>query len=60
MERTAHQLMAARLPEGYSSVGVVVNIRHLAPTPVGSQVRVPRRGAVRHRQPGDLHSSGMG
>jgi fluoroacetyl-CoA thioesterase len=40
MERTARDLMAERLPAGFSSVGVVVNIRHLAPTPVGSRVRV--------------------
>ena len=40
MERVSHRLLAQRLPAGYSSVGVVVNIRHLAPTPVGSQVRV--------------------
>ena len=40
MERTARQLLAASLPAGYSSVGVRVDIRHLAPTPVGRQVRV--------------------
>ena len=40
MERVAHQLLAELLPAPYSSVGVLVNIRHLAPTPVGKQVRV--------------------
>lgn len=40
MERVAHRLLAERLPEGYSSVGVLVHIRHLAPTPEGSPVRV--------------------
>lgn len=40
MERTAHRLLAEQLPEGYSTVGVLVNVRHLAPTPVGSGVRV--------------------
>jgi predicted thioesterase len=40
MERVAHHLLAEKLPEGYSSVGALVNIRHLAPTPVGSQVNV--------------------
>lgn len=40
MERVAHRLIAEHLPDGYSSVGVHVNVRHLAPTPVGSQVRV--------------------
>ena len=33
-------LIAEHLPEGFSSVGVHVDVRHLAPTPVGSQVRV--------------------
>lgn len=40
MERTARSLLAERLPGGYSSVGVLVNVRHLAPSPVGAQVRV--------------------
>jgi predicted thioesterase len=40
MEGTSHRLIAEHLPEGYSSVGVVVNVRHLAPTPAGSSVRV--------------------
>lgn len=39
MERTARDLLAERLPDGYSSVGVHVDVRHLAPSPVGSQVR---------------------
>lgn len=40
MEHVAHHLLAEKLPEGYSSVGALVNVRHLAPTPVGSQVNV--------------------
>jgi predicted thioesterase len=40
MEKTCHHLLATRLPEGSSSVGTQVNVRHLAPTPMGSQVRV--------------------
>jgi fluoroacetyl-CoA thioesterase len=40
MERVSHGLLAAKLPPGYSSVGVVVNVRHLAPTPVDNMVRV--------------------
>jgi predicted thioesterase len=40
MEGTSHRLLAERLPEGYSSVGVVVNVRHLAPTPADSRVTV--------------------
>lgn len=40
MERISHRLLAERLLPGYSSVGVVVDVRHLAPTPIGSDVRV--------------------
>lgn len=40
MERTAHRMLTCCLPEGYSSVGTMVNIRHLAPTPLGAEVRV--------------------
>jgi predicted thioesterase len=40
MERTSHGLLASHLPEGYSSVGVVVEVRHLAPTPIGTGVHV--------------------
>ena len=39
MERTARQLLGEVLPEGYSSVGVHLDIRHLAPSPVGSKVK---------------------
>ncbi len=40
MERVARDLMEEILPEGISSVGVHVDIRHLAATPVGCMVRV--------------------
>jgi len=40
MERAAHRLLAENLPAGESSVGVLVDIRHLAPTPIGATVRV--------------------
>jgi fluoroacetyl-CoA thioesterase len=40
MERTAHRLLAQKLPQGYSSVGVEVQVKHLAPTPMGSTVHV--------------------
>jgi predicted thioesterase len=40
MEQTCHRLLAQHLPDGQSSVGVAVNIRHLAATPVGQAVRV--------------------
>jgi predicted thioesterase len=40
MERAARDFLAERLPAGYTSVGVRVDVQHLAPSPVGSQVRV--------------------
>ena len=40
MERVAHRLIVEHLPEGSSSVGVHVDVRHLAPTPVGRRLRV--------------------
>lgn len=40
MERASHRLLAQHLPEGYSTVGALVNVRHLAPTPVGTGLRV--------------------
>ncbi len=40
MERVSHRLLTCCLPEGYSSVGVHVDVRHLAPTPLGDKVRV--------------------
>ena len=40
MERLSHRLLAERLPAGFSSVGVHVDVRHLAPTPLSSNVRV--------------------
>ena len=40
MERVAFRLLEKHLPEGESSVGVLVDVSHLAPTPVGKSVRV--------------------
>jgi fluoroacetyl-CoA thioesterase len=40
MERVARDLMERNLPDGYSSVGVWVDVHHLAATPVGARVRV--------------------
>jgi len=40
MERTAHALLTCCLPQGTSSVGTHLDVRHLAPTPQGGQVRV--------------------
>lgn len=40
MEDTAGSAIAPFLPEGWVTVGVVVNVRHLAATPVGSVVTI--------------------
>lgn len=40
MERVAANFMQTHLPPGSSSVGVLVDVRHLAATPVGCNVRV--------------------
>jgi len=40
MEGVSHRLLAKHLPEGYSSVGIHVDMRHLAPTPLGDTVRI--------------------
>jgi predicted thioesterase len=39
MERTAMQAVASYLQPGQSTVGTVVNIRHLGASPVGMEVR---------------------
>lgn len=39
LEKTAHESIVPYLEEGQTSVGTVVNIRHLAATPVGMQIR---------------------
>jgi len=43
MELAASQAIQASLPSGWVSVGVDVNIRHLAPTPVGRTVTAKAR-----------------
>lgn len=40
METNANRLLASHLPLGAASVGVRVDVRHLAPTPVGGSLRV--------------------
>ncbi len=39
LEQTAHRAVLPELPEGQTTVGALVNVRHLAPTPAGMQVR---------------------
>lgn len=40
MEITSHRLLEGYLPEGFSSVGVHINVRHQAPTPINNPVKV--------------------
>ena len=40
MERVSHRLLTCCLQDGYSSVGTHVDVRHLAPTPVGATIHV--------------------
>lgn len=39
VEMAAHKLVAPHLHPGQGQVGLTVNIRHMAPTPIGKQVR---------------------
>lgn len=39
MEMAARKLLAEHLPPGFSSVGARVDVRHLAPSPVGADIR---------------------
>jgi predicted thioesterase len=43
MEKACTASIADLLPEGHVSVGMEVNVRHLAATPVGRKVRVTSR-----------------
>lgn len=40
MEGVAHRLLSEKLPEGQLSVGIHVDVKHLAATPVGATVNV--------------------
>ena len=40
MEKASVAAVDPLLPEGYKTVGVLVNVRHLAATPMGMEVRV--------------------
>lgn len=40
MERASHRMMMDCLPDGYTSVGISVDVRHLAASPIGSTIRV--------------------
>jgi len=43
MEHASGRAIAQHLPEGYVSVGAHVDVRHLAPTPVGRTVKASAR-----------------
>lgn len=43
MEMAAGSAISAQLPAGFVSVGMTVNIRHLAATPIGRSVRATAR-----------------
>jgi predicted thioesterase len=43
MEGASLHAVQPRLAEGETTVGYIVNIRHLAPTPIGAEVRVRAR-----------------
>lgn len=40
VERTCHELVRRHLPDGKTTVGVEIRVRHLAPTPLGGVVRL--------------------
>lgn len=39
MERTAAAVVSKHLPKGYTTVGTAVNIKHMAATPIGMEVK---------------------
>ena len=43
MEITSHRSLERLLPEGYTTVGYEVHVRHLAPAPPGSTIVVTTR-----------------
>jgi fluoroacetyl-CoA thioesterase len=40
VERACARMVAKHLPEGQTTVGVEIHVHHLAPTPVGADVRL--------------------
>ena len=38
MEAAAYYYMKEQLPEGKSSVGTMVNVRHVSPSPIGAEI----------------------
>lgn len=40
MEKVSAELAEKNLPENFTSVGISLNVEHIAPTPVGMKIRV--------------------
>jgi len=40
MERVSNRLLSEHLPDGFMSVGIHVDVKHLAATPVNAQVKI--------------------
>ena len=40
VEQTCRKLVEPHLPEGMTTVGIAINVRHIAPTPLGSEVSI--------------------
>lgn len=47
MEKTSASCIQKHLPQDYTTVGTLVNVRHLKPAPVGSTIRVESKIASR-------------
>jgi len=60
MERVSNRLVAEHLPDGLMSVGIQVDVKHLAATPVNAQVRVRAEVLDAHKKPGSLIHRSLG
>ena len=40
VEQTCRKLVEPHLPEGMTTVGIAITVRHIAPTPLGSEVSI--------------------
>lgn len=60
MEMAAGSAIQSSLPTGYVSVGMTVNIRHFAATPVGRTVRAAARATKIEDQVPRVRDRGMG
>ena len=60
MERTARDLLGQHLPQGSSSVGVHLDVHHLAATPVGAKVTARGGNQFGGGAPGAVPRAGQG